>query len=108
MTNFIFVSSFTSIQNPCGQWKLGQDDSCKGVSNTPLLIHMTSNFHTNVHVCDKSNNLTLATSNNCEQFGYMLSTKELLPKGGVQVSIYKWIRLGAPTKHYLNSVLLAG
>ena len=84
----------------------------KGVSNTPLLIHMTSNFHTNVkHICmcvTKSNNLTLATSNNCEQFGYMLSTKELLPRGGVQVSIYKWIRLGAPTKHYSNSVLLAG
>ena len=59
-----------------------------------------------MHVCDKSNNLTLATSNNCEQFGYMLSTKELRTRGGVQESIYKWIRLGAPTKHYLNSVLL--
>ena len=52
VTNFISVSSFTLIQNPCGQWKLGQDSSCKGVSNTPLLIHMTSNFHTNVkHIC---------------------------------------------------------
>ena len=52
MTNFIFVSSFTSIQNPCGQWKLGPDDSCKGVSNTLLLMNMTSNFHTNVkHIC---------------------------------------------------------
>ena len=52
VTNFISVSSFTSIQNPCGQWKLGQDDSCKGVSNTPLLFHMTTNFHTNVkHIC---------------------------------------------------------
>ena len=34
-----------------------------------------------MHVCDKSNNLTLATSNNCEQFGYMLRRKRAPPQG---------------------------